>query len=322
MQMIQSILHPWSIQGDRSISAREKGAILALTIISSVASACIRMHSLPIMATLSFYTWTWVVKKFQANQNFTNWQTYQANYQLESTIEKIKALKLQNKKIHLLIGRAANEPLPQGGIKDTIWVSLDTAIAYSQNPLPKFDSSRLHLQIDFNHKGQMQKITDLFHEVIVDWSVMKFVDDSIPWRPFMDLLDSTDPDTRLITPTSIVGGAIALPAYSKEMQTIEAKARAFPWEILSYRYLEFFQPYKIHPIEIRRKIEESNLKRLTVNEDTQKYLEKYLFNDVILVNEPCLYRQNYSHNGNDYFILRHPNYEGLKKLDAEYPRLV
>lgn len=112
---------------------------------------------------------------------------------LDETIDKIKKLDLNGKKLCLFIGRTENEELPEE--EDSIWLSLDCQKVEN----PKY--SRLHLQADFTNLAHLEKMKGLFDKVIVDFSTFKFMAATAdPWRNLSITL-KLSPESTLITET-------------------------------------------------------------------------------------------------------------------------
>ena len=109
----------------------------------------------------------------------------------DKVIQVIKQAREKEKKIKLIIGRTSSEPLPKEN--NTLFVSLDIKKdAYSYSDVKK----RLHLCMDIDKSANINRLQNLFDEVIVDYSTLKYI--SKPWVSLKPLLDPSS-QSKLIT---------------------------------------------------------------------------------------------------------------------------
>jgi hypothetical protein len=120
-----------------------------------------------------------------------------------SPIDKIK--QLSNTKLCLFVGRTKDEKLPEAQADET-WISLDrseTIIGAFFSSKQMCDNSkdpeRIHLVIDLNDADEMSKIHRLFDKVVLDKSVIKFINLN-PWIVLQGLLKNGD-ESELISET-------------------------------------------------------------------------------------------------------------------------
>ena len=86
----------------------------------------------------------------------------------------------QGKTLCLFVGRTPKEKLPleTGEAKpNEIWVSGD-----STNNGPAINPQRIHLHMDFNQQALIEKLRRKFHLIVVDLSVIKFLDNDFANR--------------------------------------------------------------------------------------------------------------------------------------------
>lgn len=205
---------------------------------------------------------------------------YEATYNLEETINKIKLLGEESakngKKLGLFIGRQAHEALPTiNEDKDVNWVSMDRDLG----AIPQ--AERIHLKLDFNDPLTMSKIAHLFDKVVLDLSCLKFFKED-PWRHMGRLLKK-DPEATLITEAS------GKWMYQDKHQLVE------PTYFNGHVYLD--EDEKNNPNN-----------KLLAHLEAQKYL-KTLFNEATLVLDKTYpYKATYSKEVNFHFILKGPKY--------------
>lgn len=203
------------------------------------------------------------------NTNFTN------------TVEKVKELSrtlaLEGKKLALFVGHTTDDVLYQ--TQDTVRVSLDKCLGKDLDP------SRIHLLMNFNDREKMRALSKLFNQVIVDDSVLKFIDCD-PWRYLGQLLKD-DPNSFLITETHVGFVSVnpnSIEEANKEADEVRGIASKYFKEPNSDRCIEFIQ------------------------QKTKDYLST-IFSEVKLVKNQKI--------GLDYFILKGPIHRRLKYNKAQ-----
>ncbi len=120
---------------------------------------------------------------------------------IDSTVEKLQALRSQGDKLCLFIGYAANERISER--QDEVGISLDLSedtiypVEEFQLLSPQEKGERVHIQLDFNDPS-LSKINGLFHTVIIGLSVIQFYKHDDIWRTMGRLLDGSH-DAQLIS---------------------------------------------------------------------------------------------------------------------------
>lgn len=108
---------------------------------------------------------------------------------IEEVIARLHAASASGSKLGIFVGRNDDQSIPNE--EGWTWCSLDRAP--TQNGLAE---NRLHLRMSFNDEDEMKKIQGIFDKVVLDRSVIKFMDD--PWITLKNLL-VLKPHAELVT---------------------------------------------------------------------------------------------------------------------------
>ena len=138
---------------------------------------------------------------------------------LDPSIQRMDVYLAQGKTLCLFVGRTPKEKLPPetGEAKpNEIWVSGD-----GHNAGPAINPQRIHLHFDFNQQHLIEKLRRKFHLIVVDLSVIKFLEEDFANR-FSVMLRTAE--SRMIF-ESASGMLVINPARSAKEPTFDTLRR-------------------------------------------------------------------------------------------------